>query len=127
MEDGIQITDRHCLNCDKALDAKMRRDAKFCNNYCRTEFNNKRRYGLLPEVAKVDKILHRNFEIMQAALKSKQYVYVSRDKLLRQGFSFDYYTQSKGDYHYCYTLCYKMKDADTVTISTGFDSVVKRY
>ena len=127
MKEEIKIAERHCLNCDKALDARMRKDAKFCNTYCRTEYNNQRRYGLHPDVVKVDKILHRNFEIMNTAVKSKEYTYMARDKMLRQGFSFDYYTQAKGEYHYCYTLCYKIKDADTVTISKGFDSVVKRY
>lgn len=127
MNEEVQSGERHCLNCDKPLDARMRKDAKYCNNYCRTEYNNKRRFGLHPDIVKVDKILHRNFEILQAALKNKEFVYAKRDRMLRQGFSFDYYTQSKNDYRYCYTLCYKMKDADTVTISKGFDSVVKKY
>jgi hypothetical protein len=127
MNEDILLPERHCLNCDKMLSVRMRKDAKFCNAYCRTEYNNQRRYGLQPEVAKVDKILHRNFEILQTALKGKEYIFMQRDKMLRQGFSFDYYTQAKGDYHYCYTLCYKMKDSNTVIINTGFDSIVKRY
>ncbi|MBI2285155.1 MAG: hypothetical protein HYU71_15695 [Bacteroidetes bacterium] len=127
MNEEIQLTERHCLNCDKALDSKMRRDAKFCNTYCRTEFNNKRRYGLHPDVVKVDKILHRNFEILEAALKDKEYVYVKKEKMLRQGFSFDYYTQAKNEYHYCYTLCYKSSDAEKIWIGRGFNSIVKKY
>lgn len=127
MKEDLQEVERLCLNCHKALDKRMRKDAKFCNTYCRTEYNNKRRYGLHPDIVKVDKILHHNFEILQSALKTKEYVYMTREKMLRQGFNFDYYTQAKNDYRYCYTLCYKPKDAETITISRGFDSVVKRY
>ncbi len=127
MKEDVQLAERHCQNCDKVLDKRMRRDAKFCNTYCRTEYNNKRRYGLHPDVVKVDKILHRNFEILETALKDKDYVYVKKEKMLRQGFNFDYYTQAKNEYRYCYALCYKPKDTDTITINKGFESVVKRY
>ncbi len=127
MKDDIQVAERLCQNYDKVLDTPMRKDAKFCNTYCRTEYNNKRRYGLSPDIVKVDKILHRNFEILEAALKNKEYVYMARDKMLRHRFSFDYYTQSKKDYRYCYTLCYKSSDEDKIWIGKGFESVVKRY
>ena len=50
-----------------------------------------------------------------------------RDKMLRQGFNFDYYTQAKKNYIYCYTLCYKVKYASTIMIIKGFESIVKRY
>lgn len=127
MKENIQFAERHCQNCDKMLDKRMRRDAKFCNTYCRTEYNNKRRYGLHPDVVKVDKILHRNFELLEAALKTKEYAYISKEKLLRQGFNFDYYTQVKNEYRYCYTLCYKLSEDDKIWIGKGFASFVKKY
>lgn len=127
MKEDTPPTERHCQNCGKVLDTRMRKDAKFCNIYCRADYNNKRRFSLHPDIIKVDKILHKNFEILDATLKSKKYVYMSREKMLTQGFNFDYYTQAKKEYRYCYMLCYKLKDPDTVTISKGFASEVKRY
>ncbi|MEO8174210.1 MAG: hypothetical protein ABI581_14045, partial [Sediminibacterium sp.] len=61
---------RLCLFCNKPLNAEMRKDAKFCDEYHRVAYNNARRYGLQPEVARTDKMLHKNFEILDKLYKA---------------------------------------------------------
>jgi len=119
--------EKRCLYCEKLLSDKMRRDAKFCNTYCRTAFNNRRRSGVNPDIVNIDKVLHRNFELLQNALKNKEYAYVDRDRLRGKGFNFDYFTQAKGEFRYCYTLCYKLTDDGKIKVRSRFDSIVKKF
>lgn len=120
-------SERHCLHCAKTLKSDMRKDAKFCNDYCRTGYNNLRRSHLDPSIARIDKILHKNFELLVQALKGKEFVYVDRERLIRKGFNIDYYTQVHGDYRYCYTLCYQERADGKIKIAKGFDSIVRRF
>ena len=114
-----------CLSCHKPLKKEMRKDAKYCNEYCKTAYNNLQRYGLDPNVSRVDKILHKNFEILQKMLKNQNYVEVSRENLEKKGFKFDFFTQIRGTtYKYCYTLSFRQKDPKTVLISKAPDHVL---
>ncbi len=102
------LTDeRVCRFCQKSLKKDMRKDALFCNTYCRTAYNNQRRFGTDPEVTRVDKILHRNLEILKQVIKDRRYAEVSRKALDKAGFKFDFCTFSIGSYKYCYHLSYK--------------------
>ncbi len=117
--------DRNCLYCNKLLKKEMRRDAKYCNEYCKTAYNNLQRYGLDPNVSRVDKILHKNYEILLKTIKNQSVVEVTRLSLEKKGFKFDFFTQIRGTgYKYCYTLSFRLKDAPTVLIGRAPDHVI---
>lgn len=113
-----------CMHCGKELKAEMRKDAKFCKPECRTAYNNAQRYGLEPHVMRVDKVLHRNYGILKDVLKTKERTSITREKLIRLGFKFKFCTQAKGEYRYCYQLCYKKMEDGSYLIVKGFDSYV---
>ncbi len=118
---------KQCMNCNKPLPKEMRKDAKYCNEWCKTEFNNLKRYGLVPEVTRVDKILHKNFEILQKFLKDQKSIEVSKAQLEKKGFKFDFFTQIRGtSYKYCYTLSFREKDAKTILIGLAPDHVLEQ-
>ena len=118
--------EKNCLSCNKPLKKEMRKDAKFCNEYCKTAFNNQKRFGLDPAVMRVDKILHKNFDILSKALKNQKYVEISRLTLEKRGFKFDFITQRRGAaYGYCYNFMFKEKDAKTILIGIAPDHVIE--
>lgn len=122
---------RNCLFCGKELKNK-RKDAKFCNDYCRTAQNNKRRSGNLPEVIRVDKILHHNYEILAALLKDKRYQKTGKDFVIvpvsvlqRMGFKADFHTQVRGkEYKYCYDLSFRALNDKEMLIGHAPDHVL---
>lgn len=77
----ILTEERSCRFCKKPLKKDMRKDAVFCNTYCRTANNNQRRFGADPEMLRIDRILHKNLEILQQIIKDKRYVEVSKKVL----------------------------------------------
>lgn len=104
----------------------MRKDAQFCNTYCRTAYNNLRRYGVDPEVARIDKIQHKNFEILKKVIKDKRYAEVTVKALEKAGFRFDFCTFSMGSYKYCYQLSYKSKDDHTIQVSMASENILEK-
>lgn len=82
--------ERPCRFCKKPLKMDMRKDAVFCITYCRTAYNNQRRSGADPEMLRIDRILHKNREILQQIIRDKRYVEVSKKALEKSGFRFDF-------------------------------------
>ncbi|MES2373405.1 MAG: hypothetical protein V4557_12545 [Bacteroidota bacterium] len=117
--------DRKCLSCDKTLDAKKRKDSKFCNEYCRAAYHNPKRAGIDPRVVKINKILYKNLEIMESLLGKRQYLSVDTEKLNKKGFNFNFFTQENSEYRYVYYMCYTAKGGGSYIISKGFESVLK--
>lgn len=101
---------RVCLVCRKPL--KGRSDKKFCDDHCRNLYNNQLKSGKNLYIRYINKILKRNRRVLESlAPINKKPFKVSREKLLRLGFSFDYFTHmdsdEKGDiYKYCYDYGY---------------------
>ena len=118
--------ERTCKFCNKLLKKDMRKDAMFCNTYCRTAFNNLRRFGSDPEVSRVDKILHKNLEILKQVIKDKRYAEVSKKVLDKSGFKFDYCTFSMGSYKYCYHLSYKEIEGEKFQITIASANILEK-
>ncbi len=99
-----------CLNCGNAV--KGRADKKFCNDYCRNEYNNSLKASTTNLVRNINNALNKNRRILESTMKppldtAKQHM----DKLMEQGFQFKYhthtYTNKKGDtYFFCYDMGY---------------------
>ena len=99
---------RTCLTCGK--DLKGRSDKKFCDDYCRNNFNNRERAktNCSSLVRSVNNSLLKNRKILESVLpENKETAKANLDKLLRLGFHFKYmthtYTTRTGKtYFFCY-------------------------
>ena len=116
---------RNCRTCGSRL--RGRSDKKFCNDYCRNQFNNeqKARNGYSPFIRQVGNILLRNRRVLAGLLPDEaETIRVHRDKLLRLGYHFrygthQYTTRSGKTYHYCYDYGYLPLDNDWILVVRG--------
>ena len=105
-----------CLACDKPI--KGRSDKKFCDDYCRNNYNNQLKALTSSQVRLINNTLAKNYRILQGLLtEDKEMVKTSREQLLLKGFSFKYlthiYTTKAGKtYYYCYDYGYLSLDND---------------
>ncbi len=99
-----------CLQCGKPV--KGRVDKKFCDDWCRNAYNNKRYNHLNNVVKNINNILKKNRLILEKFIPDgKGIAKASRKKLSEQGFNFEYithtYTTKKGHtYFFCYEYGY---------------------
>ena len=107
---------RLCLNCDKPL--KGRTDKKFCDVYCRNNYNNQLKSNTINLVRNVNNALGKNRRILENLfIAGEEMAKTTRDKLLQKGFQFKYithtYTNKKGNtYFFCYDIGYLPLESD---------------
>jgi predicted nucleic acid-binding Zn ribbon protein len=109
---------KKCLACGAIL--KGRIDKKFCNDYCRNNYNNqqKAKGSHSSLVRNINNALLKNRKILESILPgAEETAKANRDKLQRQGFQFKYlthtYTTKTGKtYYYCYDYGYLPLDND---------------
>jgi predicted nucleic acid-binding Zn ribbon protein len=107
-----------CLACGKTL--KGRSDKKFCDDYCRNNYNNqqKSKGNYSAYVRSVNNTLLKNRKILESLLPAtEETAKANKDKLQRLGFNFKYfthnYTTKTGKmYSYCYDYGYLPLDND---------------
>ena len=100
--------ERTCLDCDAAL--KGRSDKKFCDDQCRSNYNNRLKSDHSGAVKMIDPILKKNRKIL-AKLNPEGKARMNRSKLTAQGFNFTYFThvyetQKGKTYKFCYEYGY---------------------
>jgi Uncharacterized protein containing a Zn-ribbon (DUF2116) len=99
-----------CLVCGKAL--KGRSDKKFCDDYCRSSYNNDLKSAANNYIRNVNNALGKNRRILESLLPAtEEMAKANKEKLQRLGFQFKYfthtYTNKKGTiYYYCYEYGY---------------------
>ena len=101
-----------CLACDKPL--KGRIDKKFCDDYCRNNFNNqqKAKGSHSSLVRNINNALLKNRKILEAILPdTEETAKANKDKMMRLGFQFKYHThqytaKNGNNYFYCYEYGY---------------------
>lgn len=115
---------KKCLNCGESI--KGRIDKKFCDDQCRTQYNNRINSSSSALVKNINSILKKNRKILEELLalttdgKSK----VPSKKLHDKGYNFNYqthtYTTKTGSvYFFCYEYGY-------LPLENDFYMVVKR-
>ncbi len=104
------IEPKTCLSCGDKL--KGRIDKKFCNDYCRNNFNNhnKSKLGNNKVVKTINNLLLKNRKILES-MASVDVAKANREKLLEMGFQFKYMThtyvtRAGKTYSYCYDYGY---------------------
>lgn len=97
-----------CLWCNQSF--RGRTDKKFCNDYCRSAYNNKRLNGNdNSQIRYINNILRKNRKILGELLPiSTNNIKTIRETLLTKGFQFEFFTHinesEKGKVFYC---CYE--------------------
>ena len=108
------MQERICLECGQKLTG--RRDQKFCSDYCRNSFNNRKNEDVTAQVRRVNTILRKNRRIL-AELNPKGKITVDGITLAEEGFNFHYFTniyrtQKGAQYFFCYDQGYLKLDND---------------
>jgi len=111
-----------CLECFSPI--KGRTDKRFCDDACRTSFNNKKRQleaKTAPDfLKKIPKILLNNYRILKKCNTSPP-TKIERNKLEALGFNFNYitscYTTKSGDiYQFCFDQGYLPIKEDVILL-----------
>ena len=113
-----QATKKVCLACGTVI--KGRADKKFCNDYCRNNYNNgqKAKGSHSSLVRNINNALLKNRKVLESVLpEGEETAKASKEKLLRLGYQFKYlthlYTTKTGKtYYYCYDYGYLPLDND---------------
>lgn len=115
-----EIARKFCLSCSKPV--KGRTDKKYCDDYCRNNYNNQLKAASNNLVRNIQHALGKNRRILEAILPPKEEMAkVSKEKLLQEGFQFKYLTHletnKKGTtYHFCYDHGYLPLENDAYLI-----------
>ena len=99
---------KKCLACDKTLRGRV--DKKFCDDYCRSNYNNLQKATNKPDayVKEVNNTLLKNRKILTEVLTDKEEMTkTTLDKLTQKGFVFKYHTHTyKNKKEQTYFFCY---------------------
>ncbi len=107
---STSIVPTHCLACGKTV--KGRSDKKFCDDYCRNNYNNSLKADTINLVRNINNALGKNRRILESViLAGEEMGKTTHEKLLQKGFMFKYgthiYTNKKGQvYYFCYDYGY---------------------
>lgn len=116
----MEANPRLCLGCSKPL--RGRQDKKFCDDYCRNNYNNRQNSDQNNYVRNINNILRKNRRILASVLTgTEETVKVRKDKLSQEGFHFGYFTHQyltmKGQtYHFCYEFGYLSLENDWILV-----------
>ena len=108
-----------CLECGDVI--KGRADKKFCDDQCRSNYNNKLNNDGTAEMRNVNNILRKNRKILETVVHEDGRGRISKVKLTDAGFNFKYFTQLhttlKGTtYKLCYDFGYMPVENDYYVI-----------
>lgn len=112
------MNDRKCLQCYEQL--KGRADQKFCNDQCRSAYNNQQHIESNNVIKMINRILKKNYFIL-SEMKSKGKITALKSDLQKKGYRFDYFTHtftgrnSRTNY-FCYNQGFREQDNNKVTL-----------
>ena len=109
------IENKTCINCGKIV--KGRSDKKFCDDYCRNNFNNQQKAVETNLMRNIINAIRKNRNILQAILGNEEMTKTTKERLLAKGFQFKYHTHTYdnkkgGTYFYCFEYGYLPLDND---------------
>lgn len=112
----MEVMNKTCLTCSKTI--RGRSDKKFCDDYCRNNYNNQLKAGDNNYVRNINNALRKNRRILTDILpESQEIAKTSKENLIQQGFRFKYithtYTNQNGHtYFFCYDYGYMPLEQD---------------
>ncbi len=119
---------KNCLECGEPV--KGRADKKFCDDTCRSSYNNRQSRSASNLIRKVNRLLAKNRTIL-ASLNPNGKSKTTREELLALGFDFNHFTgiyQTKkgGCYYFCYEQGYIFLNEHEVALVVKQDYVDQR-
>lgn len=110
--------ERQCLDCGANL--RGRSDKKFCDDQCRSNFNNRAKAGIYSMMKPVNSILRKNHAILSRICPENK-VRIKKDELLKNGFNPDYHThlhetQNGHTYFFCYEYGFLRLEGDVFLV-----------
>jgi hypothetical protein len=110
-----KISEKCCLNCGSEV--KGRSDKKYCDDQCRSNFNNRIYASALSTVRNINHILKRNRQVLVGFINGNKSSKVSSQVLMQKGFNPGYYTHtqvtSKGaEFRICYDVAFRILDGN---------------
>ena len=110
--------ERICLDC--GILVKGRADKKFCDDHCRSNYNNKLKSELSPTIKKINAALKQNRDILEK-LNPEGKTKISKVKLLKAGFDSQYHThqyqtQNGNTYIFCYEYGYLILENEEILL-----------
>jgi predicted nucleic acid-binding Zn ribbon protein len=113
--------EKKCLECGDKI--RGRADKKFCSDSCRNNYNNKFNKDTKNLMRNIHNALRKNYRILES-LNPEEKTKTTRDKLLKLGFNFDYftsiYTTKAG------TVYYFVYDQGYLPLENDYYALVKR-
>jgi hypothetical protein len=97
-----------CLECGRPMVG--RNDKKYCDDYCRSAYHNRKYRGMNKDMREINSILRHNRKVLER-LRAEKGSLVSREQLSNEGFDFRYMTDMKRKdsdtvYRFCYDYGY---------------------
>ena len=108
--------EKKCPECGEPI--KGRIDKKFCDDYCRNNYNNQLKSNTINLVRNINNALGKNRRILENLfIAGEQMAKTTKNKLLQRGFQFKYithtYTNKRGNmYFFCYDIGYLPLESD---------------
>jgi hypothetical protein len=102
------MSERKCLECYEQL--RGRADQKFCNDQCRSAYNNRQLVDSNKVIRTINRILKKNYSIL-AALNPEGKTTILMNELQKKGYRFDYFTcslpaRNSRIFYFCYDMGY---------------------
>ena len=118
-------SEKLCLECHEPL-GSGRPDRRFCSEGCRVNYHNRQKAYENAEINKINNILKHNRRTLKKILGDESGKIVTREKLLKSGFEFDYYTHRRESKikKYIYAFCFDYGYRET---GDGNYKVVKAF
>src|SRR5687767_1213396 len=119
-------TEKICPECLEPLGAG-RPDRRFCSVECRISYHNKQKVYENGEINKINNILKHNRRTLKTLLGVESEKIISREKLLKKGFEFDYYTHHRESkikrytYTFCFDYGYRPVEKDSYKVVKAFE------
>lgn len=110
---------RQCMHCGNPMHG--RQDKKFCDDQCRSYFNNIRNSDSNCTMRNINYILRKNRRILAAFTSKEGRTKICKTKLSESGFDFRYFThyyktQKGWNYKICYDYGYINLDPKSVVV-----------
>lgn len=110
MKSPTQYSERNCLTCNNTI--RGRADKKFCNDYCRSTFNNKHDHAKLSHIRTITNTLLKNRKVLEKWAINRT-TPVNLHELLSDGLNLAYFTHCinhplGNPSNFCYDFGYQL-------------------